>query len=144
MKCRYILPLLILILSGCSAEWHLSKAVKKNPSLLKERITSVTDTVVVEPIAVRDTVTLSKVDTVEIAKDRFRVKIMRSYDTLIIDGGCDADTIVRTISVQVPQLVVGETKFQRIQRYTFWGLISLLLIAIALIIIRKSLWLNLK
>jgi len=69
---------------------------------------------------------------------------MRSYDTLIIDGGCDADTIVRTISVQVPQLVVGETKFQRIQRYTFWGLISLLLIAIALIIIRKSLWLNLK
>jgi len=144
MKCRYILPLLILILSGCSAEWHLSKAVKKNPSLLKERITSVTDTVVVEPIAVRDTVTLSKVDTVEIVKDRFRVKIMRSYDTLIIDGGCDADTIVRTISVQVPQLVVGETKFQRIQRYTFWGLISLLLIAIALIIIRKSLWLNLK
>jgi hypothetical protein len=144
MKCRYILPLLILILSGCSAEWHLSKAVKKNPSLLKERITSVTDTVVVEPIAVRDTVTLSKVDTVEIAKDRFRVKIMRSYDTLIIDGGCDADTIVRTISVQVPQLVVGETKFQRIQRYTFWGLVSLLLIAIALIIIRKSLWLNLK
>jgi|DEB0MinimDraft_3_1074331.scaffolds.fasta_scaffold10427_2 hypothetical protein len=144
MKCRYILPLLILILSGCSAEWHLSKAVKKNPSLLKERITSVTDTVVVEPIAVRDTVTLSKVDTVEIVKDRFRVKIMRSYDTLIIDGGCDADTIVRTISVQVPQLVVGETKFQRIQRYTFWGLVSLLLIAIALIIIRKSLWLNLK
>ena len=144
MKCRYILPLLILILSGCSAEWHLSKAVKKNPSLLKERITSVTDTVVVEPIAVRDTVTLSKVDTVEIVKDRFRVKIMRSYDTLIIDGGCDADTIVRTISVQVPQLVVGETKFQRIQRYTFWGLVSLLLIAVALIIIRKSLWLNLK
>jgi hypothetical protein len=144
MKCRYILPLLILILSGCSAEWHLSKAVKKNPSLLKERITSVTDTVVVEPIAVRDTVTLSKVDTVEIVKDRFRVKIMRSYDTLIIDGGCDADTIVRTISVQVPQLVVGETKFQRIQRYAFWGLVSLLLIAIALIIIRKSLWLNLK
>ena len=144
MKCRYIPPLLILILSGCSAEWHLSKAVKKNPSLLKERITSVTDTVVVEPIAVRDTVTLSKVDTVEIVKDRFRVKIMRSYDTLIIDGGCDADTIVRTISVQAPQLVVGETKFQRIQRYTFWGLVSLLLIAIALIIIRKSLWLNLK
>ena len=144
MKCRYILPLLILILSGCSAEWHLSKAVKKNPSLLKERITSVTDTVVVEPIAVRDTVTLSKADTVEIVKDRFRVKIMRSYDTLIIDGGCDADTIVRTISVQVPQLVVGETKFQRIQRYTFWGLVSLLLIAIALIIIRKSLWPNLK
>ena len=138
MKCRYILPLLILILSGCSAEWHLSKAVKKNPSLLKERITSVTDTVVVEPIAVRDTVTLSKVDTVEIVKDRFRVKIMRSYDTLIIDGGCDSDTIVRTITVSVPKLVSGESGFQRVQRYTFWGLVSLLLIGIVILVVRKS------
>ena len=100
------------------------------------------DTIVTEPIAVRDTVTLSQTDTIEIVKDRFRVKIMRSYDTLIIDGGCDADTIVRTINVPVPQLVLGETKFQRVQRYTFWGLVSLLLIAIALIIIRKSVWLK--
>lgn len=142
MKCRYILPLLILILSGCSAEWHLSRAVKKNPDLLKERVVTVLDTIVTKPIVVRDTVTLSQTDTIEIVKDRFRVKIMRSYDTLMIDGGCDADTIVRTISVPVPQLVIGESKLQRIQRYTFWGLISLLLIAIALIIIRKSVWLK--
>ena len=142
MKCRYILPLLILILSGCSAEWHLSRAVKKNPDLLKGRVITVLDTIVTEPIAVRDTVALSQTDTIEIVKDRFRVKIMRSYDTLIIDGGCDADTIVRTINVPVPQLVLGESKFQRVQRYTFWGLVSLLLIAIALIIIRKSVWLK--
>lgn len=144
MKINILLLVTTLLLTGCSAEWHLRQAVRKNSDLVKPQTISVWDTVVTEPIAVRDTVTLSKVDTVEIVKDRFRVKIMRSYDTLIIDGGCDADTIVRTISVQVPQLVVGETKFQRIQRYTFWGLVSLLLIAIALIIIRKSLWLNLK
>jgi hypothetical protein len=107
---------------------------------MKSMTMTVTDTVVTEPIAVRDTVTISQVDTVEIVKDRFRVKIMRSYDTLIIDGGCDADTIVRTISVAVPQLVVGETRFQRVQRYTFWGLVVLLLIAISLAIIRKSLF----
>jgi len=139
MKCpAYFLS--ILLLTGCSAEWHLSKAVSKNPQLMKSMTMTVTDTVVTEPIAVRDTVTISQVDTVEIVKDRFRVKIMRSYDTLIIDGGCDADTIVRTISVAVPQLVVGETRFQRVQRYTFWGLVVLLLIAISLAIIRKSLF----
>jgi hypothetical protein len=81
-----------LILSGCSAEWHLSKAVRKNPELLKPKTMIVTDTVVTDPIVVKDTVTISQVDTVEIIKDKFRVKIMRSYDTLIIDGGCDADT----------------------------------------------------
>ena len=139
MKClAYFLS--VLLLTGCSAEWHLSKAVSKNPQLMKSMTMTVTDTVVTEPIAVRDTVTISQVDTVEIVKDKFRVKIMRSYDTLIIDGGCDADTIVRTISVAVPQLVVGETRFQRVQRYTFWGLVLLLLIAIAVAIIRKNLF----
>ena len=131
-----------LILSGCSAEWHLTKAIKKNPSILQSKTMTVTDTVVTDPIVVRDTVTISQRDTVEIIKDKFRVKIMRSYDTLIIDGGCDADTIVRTVSVSVPQLVVGESRLQRVQRYTFWGLISLLLISIAILVIRKSLKIN--
>ena len=136
---RWYTPLfVILILSGCSAEWHLSKAVKKNPQLLKPTTMIVTDTVVTEPIAVRDTVTISQVDTVEIIKDKFRVKIMRSYDTLIIDGGCDSDTIIRTVTVSVPQLVSGESGFQRVQRYTFWGLVTLLLIAIAILVVRKS------
>ena len=137
---RCLIPLFaILILSGCSAEWHLSRAAKKNPELLKPQTVTVVDTVVTEPVVVKDTVTLAKVDTVEIIKDKFRVKIMRSYDTLIIDGGCDADTIVRTVTVSVPQLVAGETKFQRVQRFTFWGLITLLLIAIAITIIKRSL-----
>ena len=136
---RWYTPLfVILILSGCSAEWHLSKAVKKNPQLLKPTTMIVTDTVVTEPIAVRDTVTISQVDTVEIVKDKFRVKIMRSYDTLIIDGGCDSDTIIRTVTVSVPQLVSQESGFQRVQRYTFWGLVTLLLIAIAILVVRKS------
>ena len=98
----------------------------------------VTDTVVTDPIVVKDTVTISQVDTIEIVKDRFRVKIMRNYDTLIIDGGCDSDTIIRTVTVSVPQLVSGESRLQRVKRYTFWGLISLLLIAIAILVIRKS------
>lgn len=142
MKCHYIFLLLTLMLSGCSAEWHLTRAIKKDPTILTQKEVIVRDTIVTKPVVVKDTVTLSKTDTIEIVKDRFRVKIMRSYDTLIIDGGCDADTIYRTISVPVPQIVVKETKLQKIQRHTFWGLVSLLFIAIAIIIIRKSVWLK--
>jgi len=138
MKKCLIYFLSILILSGCSAEWHLTKAVEKDPSILKLKTMTVTDTVVTDPIVVRDTVTISQRDTVEIIKDKFRVKIMRSYDTLIIDGGCDSDTIIRTVNIGVPQLVVGETGLQRVQRYTFWGLCSLFLISIAILAIRKS------
>jgi hypothetical protein len=138
MKCRYILPFVILILSGCSAEWHLSRATKKNPELLKPTTILVTDTIVTDPIVVKDTIVTAQRDTVELIKDRFRVRVIRSFDTLLIDGGCDADTIVRTVTVSVPQLVAGETKLQRVQRFTFWGLVSLLLISIAILVIRKS------
>ena len=128
----------ILLLIGCSPEWHLKRAVQKDPSILQTKTMIVTDTVVTDPIVVRDTVTTSKVDTIEIVKDKFRVKIMRNYDTLIIDGGCDSDTIIRTVTVSVPQLVSQESGFQRVQRYTFWGLVTLLLIAIAILVVRKS------
>ena len=136
---RWYTPLfVILILSGCSAEWHLSKAVKKNPQLLKPTTINVTDTIVLPSVELRDTVRLKEVDTITLVKDRFRVKIMRSHDTLVIDGGCDSDTIIRTVTVSVPHLVSGESGFQRVQRYTFWGLVTLLLIAIAILVVRKS------
>lgn len=132
MKCRYILPFVILILSGCSAEWHLLKAVKKDPSILKTKTMIVTDTVVTEPIVVRDTVTTSKVDTIEIVKDKFRVKIMRSYDTLIIDGGCDSDTIVRIIEVPVPVVEYHEGGgfMARVHQWAFYILLGGLLLAL--------------
>jgi len=118
-----LIPLFaILLLSGCSPEWHLSRAVKKNPDLLKTKMMIVTDTVVTEPIVVKDTVTISQVDTIEIVKDRFRVKIMRNYDTLIIDGGCDADTIVRTIEVPVQTLsyTAHDKWYHKLYKYSFW------------------------
>ena len=141
MKCLYIPLLLILILSGCSAEWHLSKAVMKDPSILSTKTMTVMDTVVIEPIAVRDTVTISQVDTVEIVKDKFRVKIMRSYDTLIIDGGCDADTIVRTLEVKVPVVEYKErsTFFDKIYKSSFYILIISIIILVLRDVIRRHL-----
>ena len=92
----------------------------------------VTDTVVTEPIAVRDTVTISQVDTVDIVKDKFRVKIMRSYDTLIIDGGCDSDTIVRTIEVPVQTLsyTAHDKWYHKLYKYSFWVLVLFFLFTI--------------
>ena len=118
---------MILLLSSCSAQYHLKQAIKKDPAILQKRTITVTDTVVTEPIAVRDTVTISQIDTVEIIKDKFRVKIMRSFDTLIIDGGCDADTIVRTVEVPIETVVYNEkdTMWQRIQAFGFYILLLL-------------------
>jgi len=127
-----------ILFPSCGANWHLQRAVKLDPSILQQKTITVTDTVVTEPTAVLDTVTISNTDTVEIVKNNFRVKIMRSFDTLIIDGGCDADTVVRTVSVVVPKLVFNESRLQRVQRYTFWGFVSILLVAVGVLTVRKS------
>ena len=114
MKCTtlsivFFLSLIIIITTAsCSPQWHLKKAIQKDPTMLVQDTVTVMDTVVTEPTAVLDTVIISKIDTVEIVKNNFRVKIMRSYDTLIIDGGCDADTIVRTVSVPFEKIVYQE------------------------------------
>jgi len=125
-----------LILSGCSPEWLLTQAIKKDPTLLKTKTITVTDTVVTEPIVVRDTVTISQVDTVEIVKDKFRVKIMRSYDTLIIDGGCDGDTIVRTVEVPVEQVVYKEE--HKIFRWSFYLWVLVAVVAFVYALLRKG------
>lgn len=124
MKCL-IYFLSILMLSGCSAEWHLSKAIGKNPSLLKQKTITVTDTIVLPSVELRDTVLLKAVDTITLVKDRFRVKIMRSFDTLVIDGGCDSDTIVRYVNVDVPVIeYVKENKFwKNVYRVSFYVLL---------------------
>ena len=114
MKCSvlsiilFLTLLLICLTTGCSTQWHLQKAIKKDPTILVQDTVVVLDTVVTNPTAVVDTVTISKVDTVEIVKNNFRVKIMRSYDTLIIDGGCESDTIVRTVEVPIEKIVYHE------------------------------------
>ena len=99
---------LILLLSSCSAQWHLKKAVQKDPMILKKDTLVVQDTFVVPPVVLKDTVTLKQHDTIIITKDRLRVKIVKVNDTLIIDAKCDSDTIVRTIEVPYDKIVYVE------------------------------------
>ena len=126
---------LILLLSSCSAQWHLSKAIKKDPTILEKDTLVVQDTVVVPPVVITDTVTTKQHDTIVVEKDRLKVRIVKRQDTLIIEGQCASDTIVRTIEVPyekviyVPQRTLG----QKIQSLVFYfGLVLL-----ALYIVRK-------
>jgi hypothetical protein len=106
---RWLVKLiLVLSLTSCSAQWHLKKAVQKDPMILKKDTLVVQDTLVVPPVVLKDTVTLRQHDTITITKDRLRVKIVKVNDTLIIDAKCDSDTIVRTIEVPYDKIVYVE------------------------------------
>ena len=117
--------ILVLSLTSCSAQWHLKKAVQKDPMILKKDTLVVQDTFVVPPVVLKDTVTLKQHDTITITKDRLRVKIVKVNDTLIIDAKCDSDTIVRTIEVPYDKIVY-------VEKQSIWDKIKSLAIYIGL------------
>ena len=99
---------LVLSLTSCSAQWHLKKAVQKDPAILEKDTLVVTNTVVSPPVAITDTVTLKLHDTITIVKDRLKVQLVRVNDTITINAECASDTIVTTIEVPYEKIVYVE------------------------------------
>ena len=141
MRWLYLLTISVL-LSSCGAQWHLKKAIKKDPSILKSDTVVVTDTIVTAPVSVRDTVTLQKRDTITITKDRLKVNIVRSFDTIMVDAICESDTIVQVIEVPVPSLVMKDSDrwYNKVYKFSFY----LLLLLLSFVIIRRYLGKNLS
>jgi hypothetical protein len=97
MKAIYLL-LLAATLAGCSSQWHLKKAISKDPSILTEGVVieRVTDTItVITPEIKVDTVHAWSVDTVTTYVDRVRIrtKVDTVARTVYVDVICPADTI---------------------------------------------------
>lgn len=121
--------MIAFLLSSCSAQWHLKRAVKKDPTILVEDTLVVKDTVVVPPVVITDTVTTKQHDTIIVQKDRLKVRIVKKLDTLIIEGQCASDTIVRTIEVPVPSIVMRDSDkwYNKVYKGSFYLLLLLLL-----------------
>ena len=103
----YLLTLTIL-LTSCSAQWHLKTAVRKNPLILEKDTLIVMDTVVSPPVAITDTVILRQHDTITLVKDRLRVRILKVNDTITIDAICDSDTIISIVEIPYEKVVYIE------------------------------------
>ena len=110
IKSRHYVYLLMMsiLLTSCSAQWHLKRAVQKNPLILEKDTLIVMDTVVSLPVAITDTVIMKQHDTITLVKDRLRVRIVKVNDTITIDAVCDSDTIIRTIEVPYDKIVYIE------------------------------------
>ena len=102
---RALLPFLILLLSSCTAQWHIRQAVSKDPSIfLNNKAIVLRDTVYTNSIRV-DTLAHFISDTITIEKERLRIQIKRIHDTLRVVGECRADTIEVIREVQLPPTI---------------------------------------
>lgn len=118
-----------VLFSSCSATWHLNRAIKKDPSLLQTDTIAIVDTVVTEPVTLQDTLVLSLHDTILLTKEKLKVKIVRSFDTIKVDAICEADTVIRVVEVPAPSIVMKDSDrwYNKVYKFSFYLLLLLLL-----------------
>jgi hypothetical protein len=120
MKKLISIALLLVLMGGCSADWHVRRALKKNPLLLQKDTLRVNDTIVTESIS-HDTMLHFNTlfDTIRIDKERLSVRIVRVNDSIYVRGECKSDTIYRTIEVPIEKIVYSQKeRFKdKVKRY---------------------------
>ena len=134
-----VITLLAVLISACSADWHIRRAVYKSSpdrvlSLLERRYggyisrkdTVIFDTIVLRMMAIDTMKVMGKVDTLVINRNSEVIKVIRHYDTIYVKAREVRDTIIKRIEVPKYQVVKegGNTKLE----VFMW-----LLIAIALL-----------
>lgn len=128
---KYLSTLVVAaLLSGCSATYHLNKAVKKDPSILKPTIVTVWDTIITPPVYLVDTIeVIAEGDSSVIDNDTVRIVITKYQDKMIVKT--QIKEVPYAVSVQAecpPQLVQPESKTGKVKDYL------LLFLAAALVV----------
>jgi len=121
--------LLILLLTSCSAEWHLNRALKKDPTLFnKEKIVVHDTTVITEEYSHIDSFYITDTMTYEdtVLKLKFIVKEKKIYFTATVKP----DTIRVVTHDRVPYKVI---EYQD-SKYLYKSLPFILLVILAIVL----------
>ena len=123
-----ILFSVFFLLFSCSPTKRFNRLIKKHPELIQTDTVIRYDTVKVKvpKVEFKDTFITQPIDTIEIEKERLKIKILRYYDTLTVDAKCDTVTITEIREVKVPVKYYEKNKFNW-NKLFFWLIISIVL-----------------
>lgn len=89
--------------SSCSAQWHVKRALKKNPNIITERIILQKDTLIVrDSVQYTDTFVTQEIDTIKIENERVSTIVYRFRDTFRVVQTLKGDTVRVTQKVVRP------------------------------------------
>ena len=94
--------IIALLLTSCSANWHIKRAVKKEPGILTH--VTIFDTIVIrEEKVLHDTFVTTEYDTVTMEDSFVFTQVIREKDIIKVYTKCKADTvrITKTLPPQV-------------------------------------------
>ena len=124
--------LIVLLLSSCSAQWHIKQACKKQPALCAPDTFTITDTIKVNDSLYFEKIVVTKeIDTITIDTGGIRVKIIRDKDIIRTIITQEPKTIIRTKTITTkPRIVYKDEDYP-------WWLVILAAILFILLIIKK-------
>ena len=120
-----------LLLQSCGAQWHLKRAIAKDPEIVRDITVRVDTVVITKAVELHDTITIKAVDTIQIVKNGVVVDIRRHFDTIEVDVQCPPDTI--RVFKEVPMVQIVPEKKER--NIALGGVIGFIL---ALVLIRVA------
>ena len=135
---RWLLIPALALMASCTASFHLKRAIAKDPSILKTAAVRFDTIVVTKERKLTDTIVMNQRDTITIERDRVRVRLVRSYDTLMVEGTCVSDTIRIDVIREIPQLVQRRSFFTKGDRVFGWLLFVAAVLAFVLYIARRN------
>jgi len=130
---------ILLTQSGCSASWHLKRAIAKNPTIAADTIVRVDTTIVTNERRITDTLVVNDTIVREIESNGARATIQRIHDTIRVDIVCPPDTIRVTAEVPVERIIYKEKKKKRSWLDKVWS-ISLIVLLISLATILRQMF----
>ena len=99
---------IFILLTGCSAEYHLKKAIKKNPSLVQPSTHTIDTLIVTDSVTIADTFVSKTIDTLTIEKDGVKTIVYRNHDVIKIKTIVKPDTIRIQKTITIPQVQYKE------------------------------------
>ena len=124
--------LAIILLSGCSASWHVKRAMKLNPTLFKSKVEVVHDTLKVEVPKFLDRVktdTLVEIIQVDpVTNTEYIVKYKIQNDTIMID--CPDNEVITVTETRTETITIKPTFWERVQ----WSIYIIIGLAVFLFI----------
>lgn len=126
------IAILTLMLCGCSAQWHLKQAIRKDPSIQQTVVVKKDTVIITRERTLRDTLELFK-DTV-IYQDRVKLKIEYIDNFVNVEADCPSDTVVITKSITTTELKKSASIKERV-----FDALALLVIGAALVLLVRYL-----
>jgi hypothetical protein len=136
---RYLLTLLILTLTSCSARWHLNQAIKKDPTIVDTGIVYNFDTTIVtDSIVIQDTLVTKEIDTLTIhdIENKVTTQIIRISDTLLVTTIVAPDTIEIIKQMRSKPRIIKNQRIPWYKNLFFW-ISAVLLVLLSWVIGRR-------